>query len=192
MLACTERLRHLNIMTKYQWAAIGAGLCTPVLCYQLVRKIKNMALTTAQKNVKAFLLMIQYSEGTAGVNAYRTLYGGGTFNDFSEHPNQRITKYGITSTAAGAYQILYGTWIDIQRQLKLPDFGPASQDRAAIVLIKRRKALDDVMAGRFAQAIEKCRKEWASLPGAGYGQSEKSKTALLAVYKMAGGTALAA
>ncbi len=98
-----------------------------------------------------------------------------------------ITKWGITSTAAGAYQILFGTWQELQSKLKLPDFSPASQDRAAIELIKRRKALEDVLAGRFAQAILKCRKEWASLPGAGYGQNEKKPTTLLAVYKMAGG-----
>ena len=151
-----------------------------------------MALTTAQKNLKAFLLMIQYSEGTAGSNAYRTLYGGGLFKDFSHHPNTRITKYGITSTAAGAYQILYRTWTEIAQKLKLTDFSPVSQDKAAIELIKRRKALEDVMAGRFSIAIGKCRKEWASLPGAGYGQNENSVQSLLAVYQMAGGITIAA
>ena len=133
--------------------------------------------------------MIQYSEGTFGKDGYRMLYGGGYFDDLSKHPNMRVTKWGITSTAAGAYQILNKTWIEIQAKRKLPDFGPLSQDKAAIELIRIRKALDDVMAGRFAQAIEKCKKEWASLPGAGYGQSEKNAKNLLAVYKMAGGNA---
>lgn len=133
--------------------------------------------------------MIQYSEGTFGKDGYRMLYGGGYFDDLSKHPNMRVTKWGITSTAAGAYQILNKTWTEIQAKLKLPDFGPLSQDKAAIELIRRRKALEDVMAGRFAQAIEKCKKEWASLPGAGYGQSEKNAKNLLAVYKMAGGNA---
>ncbi len=149
-------------------------------------------LTIAQKNLRAFLLMIQYSEGTAGANAYRTLFGSGLFSDFSKHPNRRITKYGITSTAAGAYQILYRTWLEIAQKLKLLDFSPANQDRAAIELIKRRKALEDVMAGRFSLAIEKCKKEWASLPGAGYGQHENSIKNLLAVYQMAGGSVMAA
>jgi lysozyme len=148
-------------------------------------------MTTAQKNLKAFLVMIQYSEGTIGKDAYRKLYGGGTFDDLSKHPNARVTKWGITSTAAGAYQILNKTWQGLAQELGLKDFSPGSQDRAAIELIARRKALDDVMAGRFAQAIEKCRKEWASLPGAGYNQSEKSPKTLATVYKAAGGTLVA-
>ena len=131
--------------------------------------------------------MIQYSEGTFGKDGYRKLYGGGLFNDLSKHPDTKVTKWGITSTAAGAYQILSKTWNEIQAKLKLPDFSPLSQDKAAIELIRRRKALEDVMAGRFAQAIAKCKKEWASLPGAGYGQNEKNVKSLMAVYKIAGG-----
>lgn len=135
--------------------------------------------------------MIQYSEGTIGSNAYNKLYGGGIFNDLSQHPNTKVTKWGVTSTAAGAYQILNKTWQGLAQELKLKDFSAQSQDRAAIELIARRKALDDVMAGRFSQAILKCSKEWASLPGAGYNQSEKSAKTLAQVYKAAGGTLVA-
>jgi len=167
---------------------IGAGISIPAL-YLLAKRKINM--TAAQKNLKAFLIMIQYSEGTLGKDAYRKLYGGGIINDLSKHPDTKVTKWGLTSTAAGAYQILSKTWQELQQKLGLPDFSPQSQDRAAIELIKRRKALDDVMAGRFAQAIIKCRKEWASLPGAGYNQSEKSPKALAKVYKLAGGSLVA-
>jgi muramidase (phage lysozyme) len=180
-------------LNKYQWAAITAGLLAPAVFFLIKKEMQKVyILTTAQKNMRAFLLMIQYSEGTAGVNAYRMLYGGGLFKDFSKHPNTPVKKWGITSTAAGAYQFLYKTWKEIQTKLKLPDFSPISQDRAAIELIKRRKALDDVLAGRFEQAITKCQKEWASLPGAGYGQKEHSTDSLLSVYKMAGGNVIAA
>jgi lysozyme len=141
----------------------------------------------AYKNIRAFLIMIQHAEGTYGKDGYRKLYGGGYFNDYSKHPNTKVTKWGITSTAAGAYQILSKTWAELQAKLKLPDFGPVSQDKAAIELIRRRKALEDVYAGRFTLAIAKCRKEWASLPGAGYGQNEKNVTSLLAVIKASGG-----
>jgi muramidase (phage lysozyme) len=175
-------------ISKQQWMVIGAGLLLPALAILAKNKTKKMVLTKEQKNLKAFLLMIQYSEGTAGPNAYRTLYGGGLFSDFSWHPNTRVSKWGLTSTAAGAYQILFKTWTEIQQKLKLPDFSPANQDRVAIELIRRRGALEDVIAGRFAQAIIKCQKEWASLPGAGYGQKENSTNNLLAVYKMAGGS----
>ena len=171
-------------LKNYQWAAIAVGAIVPAL-FLLVKKKK---MSVAEKNLKAFLSMIRYAEGTFSQDGYKKLYGGSLFTDLSKHPNTAITKWGITSTAAGAYQILFGTWQELQSRLKLPDFSPASQDRAAIELIKRRKALEDVMTGRFAQAIVKCRKEWASLPGAGYGQNEKSPTALAAVYKIAGGS----
>lgn len=177
-------------LNGYQWAALAAGLITPAAFF-LLKKFIVSDLTKQQKNLKAFLLMIQYSEGTAGKNAYKMLYGGQFFNDFSRHPNIAVSKWGLTSTAAGAYQILFRTWQELQQKLNLTDFGPQNQDRAAIELIRQKKALDDVLAGRFVQAIDKCKKVWASLPGAGYGQHEKNATGLLAVYKMAGGSVAA-
>lgn len=164
---------------------VVAGVTLPALLFLIKRKMDKTEV--AYKNIRAFLIMIQYAEGTYGKDGYRKLYGGGLFNDFSKHPNSKQTKWGITSTAAGAYQILNKTWIELQDKLKLPDFGPVSQDKAAIELIRRRKALDDVYAGRFKEAIAKCKKEWASLPGAGYGQNEKNLPNLLAVIKVAGG-----
>jgi muramidase (phage lysozyme) len=168
-----------------QIGIIVAGATVPALLFLL--KAKMDKTTVAFKNLRAFLIMIQYAEGTYGKDGYRKLYGGGYFTDYTKHPNTKVTKWGITSTAAGAYQILSNTWAELQPKLKLPDFSPVSQDKAAIELIRRRKALDDVYAGRFAQAIAKCRKEWASLPGAGYGQNEKNVTNLLAVIKSSGG-----
>lgn len=164
---------------------VVAGLATPALLFLL--KMKMDKNTVAYKNLRAFLIAIQYAEGTFGKDGYNKLYGGNLFQDLSKHPNTPTTKWGITSTAAGAYQILSKTWNEIQPKLGLPDFSAASQDKAAVELIRRRKALEDVYAGRFAQAIAKCRKEWASLPGAGYGQNEKDPKNLLAVYKVAGG-----
>ncbi|WP_191240013.1 glycoside hydrolase family 24 protein [Pandoraea pnomenusa] len=124
----------------------------------------------ADPNAQAFLTLIRTGEGTLGDVGYRTLFGGGTFNSFADHPNIRVTRGSLTSTAAGAYQILYGTWLEMKAAYDLPDFSPASQDIAAIGLIKRRGALADVLAGRFDAAIAKCNKEWASLPGSPYGQ----------------------
>lgn len=142
---------------------------------------------TAASNRAAFLAMIRKSEGTAGPNGYRTFYGGSLFSDLSAHPNTAHTAAGITSTAAGAYQFLFRTWEECRRALDLPDFSPASQDAAAVFLIKRRGALPDVDAGNFAAAVAKCSKEWASLPGAGYGQHENTLASLEAAYRAAGG-----
>lgn len=173
---------------KNYWKYILAGLAAPVLVLLIKDKLKAQTMNdNPHSNLKAFLAMIQYSEGTYGKNAYRTLYGGSLINDYGWHPNIAITRGGITSTAAGAYQILYGTWTDVAASLGLKDFSPLSQDRAAIELIKRRGALEDVLAGRFDTAIDKCKKEWASFPGAGYGQGERSIEILAAVYQKAGG-----
>lgn len=176
-------------MVKFSTLKTGtvvAGATLTALLFLL--KIKMDKTAIAFKNLRAFLIMIQYSEGTFGKDSYNKLYGGGLFQDFSRHPNSPQTKWGLTSTAAGAYQILNKTWNEVQAKLKLTDFSPVSQDKAAIELIRRRKALDDVYAGRWAQAIAKCRKEWASLPGAGYGQNENAPNRLLSVYKIAGGS----
>lgn len=151
-------------------------------------------MTTADlenRNVRAFLAMIRAGEGTAGPNGYRTLYGGGLFESFADHPRQKISKpmrgQLITSTAAGAYQFLARTWDECAEALGLTDFSPPSQDEAAVFLIRRRGALADVKAGRFEEAVRKCRKEWASLPGAGYGQPEKTLADARRVYESAGG-----
>jgi lysozyme len=153
---------------------------------------ENMGITdtTQQNNLAAFLAMIRVSEGTAGPNGYSTLVGGRLFDDYADHPRVLVDlpNLGIKSSAAGAYQILRRTWDGVAGKLGLPDFSPASQDAAAVELIRQRAALPDVLAGRFAAAVDKCKKEWASLPGAGYGQRENSLARLEAAYVNAGGT----
>lgn len=173
------------MMSKYEVAALAAALLLPIALFASAKKPSREK--TALLNLRAFLLMIQYSEGTFGPNAYRMLYGGTLFNDYSIHPNTAITKWGITSTGAGAYGFLYRTWVELQAALRLPDFGPLSQDKAAVELIKRKGALTDVLAGNIATAIYKCRKIWASFPGAGYNQNERSLKSLLEFYLKAGG-----
>ncbi|MYM39662.1 glycoside hydrolase family 24 protein [Duganella qianjiadongensis] len=120
--------------------------------------------------VQAFLALIRVGEGTTGPNGYRTMFGGGLFVSYTDHPRQLNRRNGITSSAAGAYQFLSGTWDEMRNKYDLSNFGPECQDIAAVGLIKRRGALADVLAGRFRSAIDKCNKEWASLPGSPYGQ----------------------
>ena len=144
-------------------------------------------------NLRAFLALIRWCEGTSGENGYRTIVGGDLFTDFSDHP--RIVKSGVfsngkawRSSAAGAYQFLSDTWNECCEELKLPDFSPASQDAAAVYLIKRRGALHAVENGDLDNAINLCNKEWASLPGSPYGQPVKSLDACKLIFERAGGT----
>ena len=115
------------------------------------------------------------------------------FSDFSAHPfaagrkSKLINSKGLTSNASGRYQHMLRDWPYYRDLLKLPDFGPLSQDRWALQLIRERRALPDIDAGRFADAVSKCRNIWASLPGAGYGQPEHSLEKLQSVYVSFGG-----
>jgi lysozyme len=149
----------------------------------------NVSPEQQSRNLRAFMQMIRVSEGTAGPDGYRTIVGGSLFDDYSDHPREliwipRINDY---SSAAGAFQIIRRTWDGVQRKLGLTDFSPASQDRACVELIRQRGGLHLAMNGEFAAAVERCKKEWASLPGAGYNQRENSMATLQAAYLNAGG-----
>jgi len=139
------------------------------------------------QNVQAFLHMIRVGEGTADADGYRRRFGGAMLADLSDHPRNALTA-GLgakryISSASGAYQFLTQTWNECAKALDLKDFSPASQDVAAVWLIDRRKALDDVLAGRTEAAIAKCAREWASLPGSPYGQPTKTLAQALTAYR---------
>ncbi|WOA54368.1 glycoside hydrolase family 24 protein [Dickeya solani] len=159
--------------------------------------------TVNHPNVTAFLDMLAFSEGTAthpltknrGYDVIVTGMDGKPeiFTDYRDHPfaggrpAKLFNRQGQRSTAAGRYQQLYRYWPAYKKQLALPDFSPASQDALAIQLIRERRAINDVIAGRIASAVVACNNIWASLPGAGYGQREHSLDRLLTVYRQAGG-----
>lgn len=136
--------------------------------------IKNMLANVEEalqsQNVQAFLQLIRTGEGTLGESGYSIIFGGKHFYGFDDHPGIYVPFGNTTSSAAGAYQILERTWREMQSKYDLSDFSPRSQDIAAVGLIKRRGALLDVLEGRFNTAIQKCNKEWASLPLSPYGQ----------------------
>lgn len=148
----------------------------------------------ADANVQAFLRMTRFCEGTADDDGYRRMVGGGEFDSFADHPRKLIpvSRYGIKSSAAGAFQFLEKTWDEMAALYKLPDFSPESQDLAAIGLIHRRGALEDVLAGRIESAIKKCNKEWASFHGSPYGQRTVALSRMLQEYRKWGGTGVAA
>lgn len=155
-------------------------------------------------NVLAFLDMIAVSEGTSTSPAtkdrgYDVIVTGydkkpEIFTSYADHPfaggrkSKLITTAGLTSNASGRYQFMLKDWRHYKALLGLPDFGPLSQDRWAIQLIRERRALDDIQAGRFAAAVAKCSNIWASFPGAGYGQPEHRIERLILAYKQAGGS----
>jgi lysozyme len=138
--------------------------------------------------------MIAESEGAD----YRTLVHKGRKNQFikdlSKHPGiiVRDGKGRLPSSAAGRYQYLKATWAGVARVCNLPDFSPHSQDVGAVELLRQRGALQHVLNNDFARAVEACKKEWASLPGANYaGQGMNSFAKLKRIYESALGSAAA-
>lgn len=119
-------------------------------------------------NVQAFLRLIRFAEHYPDDtdNWFDSLYGGGKFTGYQSHPNQNVHKWNKTSTAAGAYQILYGTWKEAKDKDIVADFTPASQNKLAFTKLKSRGALTAVCAGDVRGACGKLASEWTALPGA--------------------------
>lgn len=179
-------------------AAAVAALIIWIMIKQY--RIHMNKLYHKDENVQAFLKLIRWAEGTdLRSNPYAVTYGyDHTIENFADHPaitgewtgNQLPDSYckavglstGCKSTAAGAYQFLKPTWEGLKSKLNLPDFSPKSQDLAAIELINEKGAIQDIVAGQIQTALKKVSKVWASIAGAGYGQPERSMTALLDKY----------
>lgn len=128
--------------------------------------------------------MIAAAEGTTKFG-YHTLVGNTKIADLSKHPNKVVRLSAtLSSTAAGRYQFLFRTWKPIALALDLPDFGPRSQDLACVELLRECGALPIILddGQPITQAIHAARKIWASFPGAGYGQSERSLSFMLGAY----------
>jgi muramidase (phage lysozyme) len=135
----------------------------------------------ASVNLKAFLQLIRYAEGTSSSDGYRIQFTGKRFYTYRDHPRQVICSYihgdRVCSTAAGAYQFLETTWDDVAYSIGAYDFSPAWQDRGAIELIRRAGAMQDVESGNIEQAIGKVAPVWASFPrwaGDSYGSYGQS------------------
>jgi tape measure domain-containing protein len=123
-------------------------------------------------NVRAALDTIKKAEHAD----YDTLFGGGKFTDFSKHPGFKGARYkGKIQSASGAYQIQRKTYRGLREMTGLSDFSPETQDMMAVALLYQRGALGNILRGDFKGGFWNSRKEWASFPGAGYGQGERSQ-----------------
>jgi muramidase (phage lysozyme) len=134
-------------------------------------------------NVVAMLAVIAAKESGG---AWDIINGGKRFTDFSRHPYQNIptTRGGL---ACGKFQFLGTTWARLCERYEFPDFSPDSQTLGAIALIQGRGALDDVIHGRFEDAVRKLRPEWTSLPGASESRGEWTMDKARALFVSEGG-----
>lgn len=143
-----------------------------------INYLSLLSPTGGARNIKAFLRVIREGESNqldeGPHSAYRARY----------HPERRVfvegplkgrghprifeplpDGSGRKSSAFGAYQFTATTWDAINEKYGLDDdISEWSQDCHAVALIHDVGALDDVLSGRFAEAVAKCGAVWASLP----------------------------
>ena len=133
------------------------------------------------RRVQAFLGALRQGESGNGANPdgrYNVIFGGRTFNNYSRHPNIRVPVPNSAdhSTAAGAYQMQFGTWNQSAQRLGLQDFTPHSQDLAAVDQLEQAEAIDPLLKGDgkddLDQAVYSAAKKWDSLPAGSNGISK--------------------
>jgi muramidase (phage lysozyme) len=115
-------------------------------------------------NVTAMLDLVAWAEGTD--SDYNRIYTGAKFDDYSRHPDRVLCSAGLCSAAAGRYQFMPATWETVRSKLNLPDFSPASQDKAAIQLMKDAGCYGAAVRGDVAAFADRCWVKWASFHSA--------------------------
>lgn len=117
-------------------------------------------------NLSAFLAMLRKFESN---DNYRAWVYGGEFSDMSDHPiatgekQYMVRPDGRKTSAAGAYQIVYSTWVDRKGKAAYGDFTPTSQDQFAIDYITDLGALPYINEGLFSDAVSRLSSVWESL-----------------------------
>jgi len=71
----------------------------------------------------------------------------------------------LNSSAAGAYQIIKGTWQNFAIKNGITSFDSDSQDQVAALILQSTGALNPLSNGNLESAIRKASVQWASLPG---------------------------
>jgi lysozyme len=130
---------------------------------------QGAATGSASAYQRALMDTVAFAEGTYNPKGYQTMFGGGTFNNYTTHPRQLNRGGKYASDAAGRYQFKSTTWDPIARALGLTDFSPKNQDIAFLDQVKRLGVNSN--APLTAAGINKMAPVWASFPTAATGKS---------------------
>jgi len=119
--------------------------------------------TRAYAGPEDWLRVIRYAEGTSRyANPYGTAFTGRQFDNSKPHPNTVYCQGGLCSTAHGAYQFLYTTWVSVNGGKNLP-MTKENQDAAALRLMQHKRGVSP-NAPFNRSNVNRLAPEWASLP----------------------------
>ena len=112
-------LRALH--SKLLWSALGAALMLALLWVWrpllLIPGTQPLTMTSGDPHLRALMRTISASESNV-MRPYHVLHGGASVGTLERHPNRceaiaQGPNRGNCSTAAGRYQLLFGTWIEL-------------------------------------------------------------------------------
>lgn len=114
-------------------------------------------MSREELNLRAALDVIQSGEGGTKENRYKKMYGGKLMDNLDDHPGE-VNGHSVM----GAYQIHKVSWfgkdnskLGYKYKLKLPNFSPENQDRAAVAIIINKGVFGKIITGDFEGALPK-------------------------------------
>lgn len=109
------------LRSKLLWSALGAALMLMLLWIWLplllIPGTQPLTMTGGDPHLRALMRTISASESNV-MRPYHVLHGGDSVGTLERHPNRcqaigQGPNRGNCSTAAGRYQLLFGTWIEL-------------------------------------------------------------------------------
>jgi muramidase (phage lysozyme) len=109
------------LRSKLLWSAAGAALMLLLLWIWrpllLIPGTQPLTMASGDPHLRALMRTISASESNV-MRPYHVLHGGDSVGTLERHPNRceaiaQGPNRGNCSTAAGRYQLLFGTWIEL-------------------------------------------------------------------------------
>ncbi len=159
---------------------------------------RELSISGGDPYLRALMRTISASEANVH-QPYHVLHGGSVVTSLDEHPNQCLPikagpNKGRCSTAAGRYQLLHATWLELAQRyhptasktsakeagLQAP-FGPTDQDVVVLRWLADDKAwgmdlADRLRRGEVEAVFRRLSRTWTSL---GYGAESNQMTTVL-------------
>ena len=190
--------------SKLLWSVAGAALMLLLLWIWrpllLIPGTQPLTMAGGEPHLRALMRTISASESNV-MRPYHVLHGGDSVGTLERHPNRceaigQGPNRGNCSTAAGRYQLLFGTWIELAARYH-PDrtedaldavglsFSALDQDRVVHAWLADPRAwrLDiaaQLRQGRVQPVLRRLSGTWTSL---GYGiETNKMSRELPSLY----------